>query len=245
MLNELNKKIWLDLLVTPATVLPFAGGLSLAMLGAVVGASWGFLGIILCLIGVGAAVTNVLFNYEHVSLRAINQLKEEEKRQRNEVLDALDVKLSSDRDPRDQEALRNLRGLYDSFREDVAAGKISVVAGGVMFSQIDQIFNGCVKQLEKQHEVWLASRKVTGEIRDGMMKRKSDIMDEVEASIETLAGVMNEVRGLGLKAESGELTKLQNRLRNQLDAAKATEEIVQQADASSDLSRFREYEGNK
>jgi hypothetical protein len=86
--------------------------------------------------------------------------------ERNAKLDVLDGKLSSDRDPRDQEALRNLRGLYDSFMEDVRKlGKVSVAAGGAMFSQIEEIFARCVAQLEKQHEVWLTSRKVAGDVR--------------------------------------------------------------------------------
>lgn len=238
-MDELRKKILLDVCVTPATVIPFAAGLSLLMLSVVLGAGWGFFGFCLCLVGIGFVVTNFIFNYEGVTKRAIEQLRAEKKAEKDRYLDELDAKLASDRDPRDQEALRNLRQLYDSFAEDVKEGRVSVAACSSIHRQVEEIFEKCVSQLSRQHEVWLMSRKVTGDIRAGLMQQKSIILDEVEASVENLANVMGEVRALGLKAQSSELGKLKERLNNQLAAAKAVEQLS--AETAGDLSRFSEY----
>jgi hypothetical protein len=46
---------------------------------------------------------------------------------------------------------------------------------------------------------------------------------------------------LGIKAQKNELGKIQNRLKIQLESAKATEKIIEEA-STGDLSRFAEYQ---
>jgi hypothetical protein len=240
-MDELRKKVLLDLCITPGTVLPMIAGVSLLMLSSILGAGWGFFGLLCCLVGLGFLVTNYMFNLDSIHARALEQVLAQKKAERNAALDILDGKLSSDRDPRDQDTLRNLRSLYDCFMDDVKEGKISKSVPQSMYKQIEDIFNGCVAQLERQHEIWRTSRKVTGDLRDGLMKQKDAILDEVEKSVQSLADVINEVRALGLKAHTGELSKLQERLGSQLAAAKATDQFVADLD-KTDLSRFSEYE---
>lgn len=241
-MNDFRKKILLDLFVTPITVLPMTIGISLLMLSTILGSGWGFIGFCCCLLGIGGLVTNFLFNLRNICDRAIMQLMEKKTKDRNTALDELDVKLSSDRDPRDQTALRNLRGIYDCLMEDLRNGKIDAAVPSSMFDQIESIFDGCVVQLERQHEIWQTSRKVTGHLKNGLLKQKDSILDEVELSVKSLAEVVDEVRALGLKSHTGELSKLQQRLNSQLVAAKATDQLSTELDKQQDLSRFSEYD---
>jgi hypothetical protein len=236
-MDELKKKILLDVFVTPGTVIPTTVGASLLLLSLVIGPAWGFFGFCLLLLGGGLGLTNLLLRYDDISKQAIEKMERDRKDERNRHLDDLDAKLSSDRDPRDQEALRNLRSLYDCFMEDVKAGKISIAAGASMFHQIEEMFTQCVKQLEQQHEIWLTSKRVTGQLRDDLMKQKSAILDDVDISVRCLVDTVNEIRVLGIKAQKNELGKIQNRLKIQLESAKATEKIIEEA-STGDLSRF-------
>lgn len=202
-MSELQKRILLDLFTAPVTIIPLTAGVSLLLLAVALGGGWGFFGFCLCLLGLGSIASNFLLNRESLVKKSLENIEEEKRRERNRRLDELDAVLSSNREPRDQNALRNLRTLYDEFVDDVKAGRVSAVGTGAMFEQVEQIFQGCVTRLERQHQIWLTSRKVTGSLKDGLLKQRDDLLAEVEASIETLAGVINEVLRFGLQSEPG------------------------------------------
>jgi hypothetical protein len=237
-MNELNKRIALDLLTAPGTVVPFTLGSSLLMLSVVLGAGWGLFGFGLMLLGLGMLGSNVLLNFEGISKQALESIQREQKEERGRRLDELDAVLSSNREPRDQQALRNMRTLYDEFVEDLSAGRISAIGTRSMFDQIDGLFNEVVKRLERQHQLWLTSRKLSGTTKENLIKQRDELLDEVERCIDNMTQVISEVRALGLKASKGELTALSDRLTRQLDVAKATDAALN--DLDNDL-KYSEY----
>lgn len=239
-MSDLNKRIALELLTAPATVLPVTVGVSLLMLSVIIGSAWGFFGFCLCLLGVGALLHNLSFNLGAISKRALDQIHRQKQTERNQKLDELHAKLSRNREPRDHVILRNMRTVYDEFMEDLRAGRIGAFGVGKMVEQIEEIFNECVANLERQHQIGQMTRKVSGDLKEGFIKQREELLNEVERSVRTMADVINEVRALGLKASKGELTALSERLTRQLEVAKATERELVNLD--TDLSRFREYQ---
>lgn len=239
-MDDLRKRILLDTLVTPGTIIPGTLGLSLLLLSEMLGGMAAFVGFCCVLGSIGACLTNLVFNMDKISKRALKEWQEAQAKQRDSKLDELDSKLVRDRDPRDQTALRNLRTIYRSFVEDLQAGKLAASVSSAMMAQIDEIFNACVQQLERQYEIWETAMKVSGDLRDKLLRQRDEIIAEVEKSVANLSDVVNEVRALKINTKKGELEQLQQRLNTQLEAAKATEQFVAGLD-SNDLSRFAEY----
>lgn len=241
MISELRKRVILDLMITPSTIIPFAGGVSLLLLSEMLGGFAAFLGVVGVLVGIGAFLTGLVFNLDKTYQKVLIDIKTEEAAKRKYVLDDLDRRLTR---KRDQTALRDMRGIYDSFMEDLQAGKISNSVSSGMLTQIDAIFNACVEQLERQLVIVETSRKVSDDVRRKLLEQRDNIVTEVEKSVEDLAKVINEVRALRIKAERGELDVLRRRLDSQLQAAKATEQFVSGL-GQEDLSRFSEYTTEK
>lgn len=240
-MNELRKKIITDLFISPMTIVPATIGGSLMLLSLVAGFIYGFVGFCFLLISFGIGINNCLFNYDKTSKQTIEKIEKEKQIERNNKLDELDVKLSSDRDPRDQKFLRDLRAIYDTFIEDIKAGKITIAAGLSIRNQIDEVFNQCVQQLEFQYELLVRSRKFNGKLKDDLLKQRNNVLDEIEKSVFNLTDVISEVGNLGVKAKSNQLSLLKDRLNIQLNAAKEAEKIITDATGDS-LNRFSEYQ---
>ena len=226
MSKELRNQILLDLFVTPATVVPFLLGGTLLMLSAMLGGYSAFFGFVGILLSLGALLTNWVFNLGTISREAVSRLHKLEKKKRDSELDALDRKLVTNKDPRDQTALRNLRTLYNSFCEDLLNKKISSSVPSNMLELIEEIFAECVHNLSRSYDIWKTSKSLQGEIRKTLLEQRESLIEDVENSVLTLAETISEVRALKLKTEAGEMNRLREKLLSQLQVAKATEENV-------------------
>lgn len=238
-MRDLNKRILIDLFVTPSTIIPWALGGTLLMLTEVVGPVCGFLGFVSCLLGFGSLVTNYVFNLESISKRALKNWQEQQKKQRDRVLDELDKKLAKTPETNDEIALRNLRALYDTFYSDLQEGKIPNVPQSV-FTQIDQLFDQCTAQLGRSFEMWEAAKKVRGPLQKKLNDQRLQIIHDVEESVNTLAGVISDVGALKVQNGRSQLKDLQRKLSTQLEIAKAVDKRMGQLDDSLDdnLDRY-------
>lgn len=221
---SLRTRIFLELLVTPFTIVPFLLGGSLLLLCEFLGGYSAFLGLAGMLVGVGVFLTNMLFNLETISTKVIKQWQSELSKKRDKELDSLYKKLERTEGTSDENALKNLRVLYKAFTSDIAGGKLSKHVPQQMLKLIDDIFTTCVLKLERSYEIYQTSKSMTGKLQRDMDRQRGVIINEVESSVLELSGVINEVRTLKYKNESNELRKLQEKLSYQLDVAKATEE---------------------
>ena len=221
---SLKKRILLELLITPATVVPVLFGGSLLLLCEILGGYAAFLGMAGLLVGFGAFLSNMLFNLEKITQRVLKQEREQDIKKREKELDALDRRLSKTEGSSDENALRNLRNLYKSFCTDVAGRKLSEHVPSEMLQLIDDIFSSCVSKLERSYEIYKTSETMTGKLKRDLQLHRSTLITDVESSVLELAGVINEVRVLKFKTESTELRQLQRKLSSQLEIAKATEE---------------------
>lgn len=242
-MEDLRKKIVLDLCVTPGTIIPTAIGVSALLLSVVFGSTLAFVGFVGCLIGAGALVTNVIFRLGTVSQNAAKSWQRQQQKKKEMELDHLDKQLMRTRETKDEIALRNLRALYNNFCKDYEEGKITRNVSANMLQQIDEMFESCIHQLDRSVELWEQAREVQGDLKKGLKSQRREVLHEVESSVELLAHAMNEVRSLKLKAKSGELKRLQDKLSSQLEVAKATEERVLELDmiGQDDSEKYSEY----
>jgi hypothetical protein len=237
---DIRKRILLDLLVVPSTIIPFTAGISLLLISVVTGSTAAFAGVCSLLVSVGSIFTNLIFNLSKISNKVINDIEGEKSRIHDIEVLKLDRNLVLDNDPRDQTALRNLRVIYKSFKDDLKNGKVKN-APKSMVSQIDEIYLSVIHHLQSQHELWETSTKVTGDLRKNILSQRESLIQEIEKSVQNLSVVTAEVRALGIKSNVGELTKLQERLDSQLNVAKEVEQMMSEMNRD-DLSRFKEYE---
>jgi hypothetical protein len=243
-MDDLRKRILLELMITPTTVIPVLVGGSLLLLSEILGGYSAFFGFVGLLVGFGAFLTNLVFNLEKISKRALKQWHDQQTKSREKELDSLDRKLARTEDTNDESALRNLRVLYKSFGADIAGGKLSDHVPPQMLQSIDDIFKTCVAKLERSYEIYRTAMTMTGKLKHDMQRQRMNVIIEVEASILELASVINEVRALKFKNEGNELRQLQSRLSSQLEIAKATEEGMASIMRGSDGidERLKEYE---
>jgi len=239
-MSELQKKILLDLVVTPFTVIPGLLGGSLLLLSVAMGGSVAFLGFVCILLGFGSLCTNFVFNLTKISKKAAKEWHDQQQKKKDSDLDTLDRNLEDTRETSDENALRNLRALYSSFCGDFQNGRVSAHVPPAMLSQIDELFEQCIFHLRRSYEIYLQAQQVTGNLKKGLNKQRKELIAEVEKSVETLASVINEVRAMRMKSEKGQLSKLQRRLSSQLQVAKATEESVAALD--DDVSVEEKYD---
>jgi hypothetical protein len=237
---DVRKRILLELLVTPSTVISFTAGISLLLISVVTGGAAAFAGVCSLLVSIGSIFTNLIFNLSKIADKVRNDAESEKARIHDLEILKLDRDLVLDNDPRDQTALRNLRAIYVSFKDDLKNGKIKN-APKTMVTQIDELYLSVVHHLKSQHELWETSTKVTGDLRKKILGQRETLILEIEKSVNNLSDVTAEVRALGIKSNVGELTRLQERLDSQLNVAKEVEQLMNEMN-HDDLSRFKEYE---
>lgn len=237
---NLKQQVALDLLVTPGTMLPTVAGGSLLLLSPILGPMAGFFGFVGLIIGIGVALTNVVFRMNSTMEKALKKIRAQEAKERERFLDDLHDCLVSDRDPRDNNALMNLRAIHDSLIEDVDAGRLAGVPMALV-EQVKGMFEVCVVQLQKQHELYQTSRKVTGALKEKLQSQRNELIEEIEHTVTTLADVVSEIRTLKLKTNSGQLTRLSTRLTDQLEIAKNVEQRMAEL-AGEDYLSFDELE---
>ena len=243
-MNSLQKRIIIELLITPMTVIPALAGGTLLLLCEVIGGYSAFFGFSGLVIAAGAFATNLVLNFDNVSKRAIRQQQKQTTDKKERELDNLDRRLAKTSDDQDENALRNLRVLYKSFCSDVEGGKLSENVPPQMLDSIDELFDTCVEKLERSYEIYKTAEKMTGRLNRDLVDQRNKIISDVETSVHNLADVINEARALKFKNEDDDLRQLQKKLASQLEVAKATEDgMADFMNANSRINdKLKEYE---
>ena len=243
-MNYLKKRIFLELFVTPLTIIPILFGGSMILLSEILGGHAAFVGFISLLLGMGSFSTNLVFNLENIRNRVFEQWKSQQIKQREQSLDVLDRKLQNTIGKRDENALRDLRDLYKSFVNSSEDGNLNNFVPQQMFELIDEIFSTCVLKLEKSYEIYKTEKSMSGKTQSELKKQRELIISEVEASIVELTTAIGEVQMLKFKTENNELGDLKKKLSFQLQVAKAIEEGMSEISNPDSViaKRLKEYE---
>lgn len=228
--TSLRRRVLLRLLGSPLVVSP-------ALLGATLGAaSWALnwrpgLGAFALLAGLlgsaGMFVTRLLLNGPEIQDAISRELKDQHLNARESALDELDRRLtSSDRDPRPEAALRDLRALRESF-EKLATGSDTAGLFTVteVVAQVRELHDRSARSLEQTihlHEI--AARLTTPSARQPILDHRERLIAEVQATVKQLGATLVALQDLGTNpAAASGLARLRSELDASLQAAARAE----------------------
>lgn len=231
--KTVRNKVWLRLLGSPLTVVPFLCGVTAWS------TSWTFdwnvgLGSFIGLAGLlgsaGVFLTRFLLGGEKLAGEVMAELEREALQAQQKVLDQLDHRLAtSDEDPRPETALRDLRALLKAY-EETASGASALHLSSVIdiHSRVREVFDQCVVSLEKTIKLWETARKLsTPEARKPILEQREQIIADIQASIKQLSDTLVGLQTLGQgHSSTAALERLRGELDQSLEVAKMVEARV-------------------
>lgn len=224
-MDEVKRKVYLDLFASPYNLLPVAGGLTSLMASWAVGGSptLTMAGIVGVLGGIGVAASRLIWGLEGLTEKAYEYQVDKQQRDHERKLDALDGKLSRDRDPRTQACLRELRLLYDGLQRAAEKGNITTSSFEII-EGVGKVFDECVKQLEHSHNLWETARKMQGPARESMLAQRDGIIQEVVTTVVDVGAMVERYLVNQSKRNRSELSKVRQELDESIEAARRAEE---------------------
>ena len=241
-MDDVKKKVLLDLFASPVTLLPVVAGATALL------ASWAFGGVGALTLGgmagvlggIGMFATRIIFGLDKLTNRAYQYVVEKQQKEQREALSQLFQKLESDNDPRTERLLSQLWHLYEELKNDVDEGKITMAAHDVL-DGVDDIFRVCVDYLDRSHRMLETAKRMRGSSRDELLAQREKLIEEVGNSclhMENTIGRLNEV---ATQKKTSELSKLRSELDETIRVAKRAEERTNDLGAEDrpyDISEF-------
>lgn len=237
--GDLRKKVLIDLFAAPIAVIPAAIGVSMMVLGWAFGAGFiSFAGFPILLSGVGVGATRFfLFKGKIIdeAFKALDKLQEKEK---NKELDALDRKLTKDRDSRTQGALRDMRVLYRHFHEQLQDK--SIKADYKVIENVEFLFDRCIAHLSETLVLNKnISRMSSKEAKSTLREAREQLVVEVQDTVNRLSTIMDGLRQLTIKPNTEELERVTAELEQGLEINRRIDEEISNA-GRNDYSWLRE-----
>jgi hypothetical protein len=225
MLDEVKRKVTLDLLFSPYSLVPALLGIT-ALMGtwANDGPAWlGLAGLCGVMIGLGILATRFLLQLDSLMKKAWDSLRAQEKKKRDDEILQLHDKLAGDRDKRATGALSELVSAYAAFCRNINQENISVPQKSVVIEKVNLLFAGCLKQLERSHELCLQIRQLTGSAKDLVVGQRNKVIEDVTASIAQMSGTLEQCVSL-VGNNEGSLSDLRKELESTMRVAVRTNE---------------------
>ena len=224
-MDEVKRKVYLDLFASPYNLIPLAAGLTSLMASWAVGGdpTLTMAGIAGVLGGIGVTASRLIWSLEGLTERAYGYQLDKQRKEQHRRLDQLDEKLTSDRDPRTQTCLRELRVLYDSLQKAAEKGNISSSAYGII-EGVGKVFDESVKQLEHSHSLWETARRMQGPARDSIMLQRDEVIQEVVATVIEVGRMIDRYFLNESKRSKSDLVKVRRELDESIEAARRAEE---------------------
>ena len=238
-MSSVRNRVLREIFLAPSVVLPIVAGVSAWLV------SWAgdgvtaltMAGLVGVLGGLGWMATRAIFQTEKITLETIAKLQEQVIRAEQEELDSLDQLLSSDRDDRDQELLRQLRSQRAQFEE--LAGQPEIVARSQeILSGAKQLFRASVHNLSESYRLLEQARKLAAGQRNALLAEREQLLQEIQKSADHLESTLTQYKGLTKKSTGGELSQLRDELDASLRIAKRTEERLRELDPSPQLRSY-------
>lgn len=227
-MDEVKRKVYLDLFASPTTLLPVVGGVTALMASWAIGGSdlLNFFGAAGFLGGVGMFSSRLIFGLEKLTQRAYEYTLEKKQSEQEAALQHLARQLESDQDTRTERCLAHLRSLYETIRQEIDAGKVSVVARDVM-DGVDRMFQLCVAHLENSFALWQLAQRQRGPARQQTLQQREELIEDVIQSIRHLEQIWQQMSTVTVRRNKSELARIQAELDETLRAAKRAEEITE------------------
>lgn len=230
------RRVLSKLLFHPTTLLPFVGGLSVAIIGfGLSSIPLIFFGVSSCLLGGAATTTRAIFNLNDIVTSVYRDIDKEEEDKREQLLDELDGKLCRDRDPRPETCLRQLRSFNELIKNNPS---FHLQISG----EFERLFNICVKKIDETHRIWLDYRVARGKNKEFLKLQREKIVVEIEATTSQLSTMMEQFQSIGDAKNEVELTQARQEFEQSLEIAKKVQQRMSNLDDAGYDSKTFEQE---
>ncbi len=232
-MDEVKRKVYLDLFASPYNLIPLAGGITALMGSWAVGfdPTMTMIGVGGVLTGIGVTASRLIWGLESLTEKAYGYQIDKKQKDYERRLDELDEKLTMDRDPRTQGCLRELRLLNGSLEKAIAKGKIATSSYEIM-DRVGNVVDQCVKQLEHSHSLWETARQMRGPARDSMMGQRDEIIQDVVATVVDVGAMVDKYLLNESKRNMSELGKVRQELDESIEAARRAEQRTAELEES-------------
>ncbi len=242
--TKLKNKILMSHLTSLWTLVPFLVGTTLIMAAVAFTRKMGitlFAGVS-CLLGsAGVFFTQLVLGGEKIQKKVLEDLQKEEQQNKERILNALDQQLCADGDPRTEGHLRDLRAICKALLEK--REWLEGLNAGAVFdivSTVDQLFQECIRSLERTLEILrLANQVGTEKMRKTLLEERERIITEVGRTIDQLGRILKDLkkREKEDKVDSN-LAQLRRELDQSLEIAKAVDEKMSEWESSLGLKNI-------
>lgn len=225
-MDEVKRKVLLDLFVSPWTLLPAVTGLSAWMLSFGVGGNMtlNLIGLTGVLAAAAIQATRLIFGVEQLTERAQGYQDQKKRVEREAYLDGLAKRLSHDDDPRNDECLRRLRALRDLFEQDPPKRAASIA----IRDMVQRLFDASIVQLERSHELWEKARRLPVGTGRPLMEQRREAVDEVVITVNHLTKTVERYNALQAESDGdNELATLREELDATIEAARRADEQLE------------------
>ncbi len=241
-MDEVKRKVLLDLFASPGTLVPIVAGISSLMYSWAVGGdpTANTIAIVGILGGIGHFASRLVLKLEDMTQSAYEAILDRHQREQDEALDELEEKLRGDDDDRTQTCLHDLRGLYETFRSGCSEGQM-VVSHHQVVSQVEQIFQASVQQLKRSLELYEFSRNLHGKAKADILAERERVIQEVIATRQHLGSTIEQFQTFATRRNQSELSRLREELDETLRVAQKTEQrmaTIGQREKTYDESEF-------
>lgn len=225
-----NRSIVKKLLMGPVdwiTLAPFLTGTTLGMGAWAVNMESGgaaAASVILILLSTGIYLNRLLFGWTANYEKAVAEGRESVEKGRDRELDALDLALRQDDDPRPENLLKDLRTLTKVLMSEQTQSL--VVNTFDIVSDVDKLFQRSVDYLKESQALWQTAEQVEREsIKVDLLKHRELLINEVEKSLENLGMVLGSIKKAAVGSRDGtQLAELREELTTRLKLAEAVEQ---------------------
>ncbi len=238
----MKQKIFLNLFISTAVLLPFVIGANFLAIGwAISSTNTLFLGCVSLLISLGCFLNRAIFHLDAISKQVYEEIYNQKLKEQKERISILNKKLCRTKDEKDEELLKQLKVVYEGFAEDVRNNKISQFLSPSTSSEIDLIFENCIRKLEHSYDLYQTSRTLNGKVKDELDKQRQETLIKIEEDIEHFTDTVSRIRALRLKGSVDDHAEVKRRLNIQLKAAERTQIEMERVQNPDDLTRFNEF----
>lgn len=223
-MDEVKRKVYLDLFASPYNLIPIAGGISSLMASWAIGGdpTLTLAGIAGVLGGLGVTASRLIWGLEGLTERAYDYQLDRAQRDKEQRLDELDEQLARDRDPRTQACLRELRALYGSLQRAVEKGNINASSYEIL-EGVGKVFDESIKQLEHSHSLWETARRMRGPARDSMLQQRDEVIRDVCTTVTEVGQMVDKYLLTKTRKKRSELKQLRRELDESIEAARRAE----------------------
>ena len=238
-MDEVKRKVYLDLFASPYNLLPIAGGITALMGSWAVGGdpTWTMVGIGGVLTGIGVTASRLIWGLESLTEKAYGYQIDKKQKDHERRLDELDAKLTRDQDPRTQGCLRELRVLQASLQKAGEKGNINTSSYEIM-EGVGKVVEQCVRQLEHSHSLWETARRMRGPARESMMGQRDEIIEDVVSTVVDVGKMVDNYLLNESQRNKSELSKVRQELDESIQAARRAEQRTAELERQVNIEQY-------